>query len=656
MGCNVDRVGRALQRPVLGVIVSQFPELHETFIVRELAALQRAGIALRIYSLKRCRDQIVHPDAEALLTQVTSLAWDDARVWVAALQQCVRHPIRAVRTLGWALRYHAWPPMMLAKALVVWVQAMALARQMQRDGVTHIHAHWATMPTTAAVLASRWLHVPFSFTAHAWDIFVPNPSLVEKIRLASRVITCTEYNRRHLTALCPSAQQKITLNYHGVDLSRFHTPERERRGDVRLFLSVGRLVETKGFATLLDAYRRLHRYDNAFRAVIVGQGPLRRVLQRRIRRSGLRGIVEVRSSMPQDALRQLYAQAYAFVLPSMVARNGDCDGIPNVILEAMAMGLPVVSTTVSGIPEAVRHELTGLTVPPGNALALADALALLLASPKTAARLGADARRLVETTFDATDHMRRLVHQMQALLTSRVDPLPVRPPLHVMYVIWSLGLGGAEQVVMRLSAGLDRARAVPMIVCLNEPGPFASQAAAAGIDVVALHKRGPFDARVLFRLARLMRQRQIDVVHTHLWGANLWGRIAARVAGVPTVIATEHNVDTWKRPHHLLIDRILARWTTQLIAVSREVRHFYESHGVGLGRWRVIYNGVATTEAPSRQRGAAYAALGIGPHEPVVGWVGRLVPSKAPMVFLEAIAAVSREVPSLKALVVGEGP
>ncbi len=111
-------------------------------------------------------------------------------------------------------------------------------------------------------------------------------------------------------------------------------------------------------------------------------------------------------------------------------------------------------------------------------------------------------------------------------------------PTRVAYVIWSLDLGGAEQVVIRLAAALDRARCAPLIICLNEPGPFAGQAARAGVEVIALHKRGPVDLGALARLARLLRARRIDVVHTHLWGANLWGRIAARLAGVKTVIVT----------------------------------------------------------------------------------------------------------------------
>ena len=226
----------------------------------------------------------------------------------------------------------------------------------------------------------------------------------------------------------------------------------------------------------------------------------------------------------------------------------------------------------------------------------------------------------------------------------------------VAYVIWSLGLGGAEQVVIRLATALDRNRFEPFVCCLNEPGEFASQAARVGIEVLAFHKRHAVDAAVIARLTDTFRRRSVDVVHTHLWGANLWGRIAARLAGVGRVVVTEHNVDVWKRGYHLFIDRRLASSAHELIAVSRQVREFYESHSVGTGRWRVVYNGIDTARPLARGRGEAYRALGIPEGSPVVGMVGRIVAAKAPEVFLEAIAIASSRVPTLRALVIGDGP
>ncbi len=229
--------------------------------------------------------------------------------------------------------------------------------------------------------------------------------------------------------------------------------------------------------------------------------------------------------------------------------------------------------------------------------------------------------------------------------------------IRVAYIIWSLGLGGAEQVVIRLAAALDRRRFLPLIICLNEPGPYAPQAVSAGVEVIALSKRGPVDPWLLVRLVRLLHVRRIDVVHTHLWGANLWGRLAALVARVPVIMATEHNVDTWKRRYHFILDRWLARRTTTLVAVSHQVRRFYEEdHRVGRGRWQVIYNGVAAPATLTRRRGVGYRVLGIPEDAPVVGLIGRLVPTKAPELFVEAVAIALRTLPALRGLIVGDGP
>jgi len=226
----------------------------------------------------------------------------------------------------------------------------------------------------------------------------------------------------------------------------------------------------------------------------------------------------------------------------------------------------------------------------------------------------------------------------------------------VAFVIWSLGLGGAEQVVIRLASALDRERFEPIICCLNELGQFAPQAQAAGVEVVAFHKRGPVDLRMLRAMAAFFRDRGIQVVHTHLWGAQVWGRIAARMAGATCIVATEHNVDVWKRAYHLAIDRLLAPITHHLVAVSREVEAFYETRGVGRSRWQVIYNGIDTSLPPVRERCRAYEELGIPGGCTVIGIIGRLVPAKAPDVFLEAMAIVAREWTQSRFLVVGDGP
>lgn len=228
--------------------------------------------------------------------------------------------------------------------------------------------------------------------------------------------------------------------------------------------------------------------------------------------------------------------------------------------------------------------------------------------------------------------------------------------MRIGHVIWSLGLGGAEQVVIQLAAESVRRGHAVSVFTLGAPGTFAAQAGAAGVRVVSVAKRSRYDVTVLARLAGEFRRARLDVVHTHLWGAHVWGRIAARMARVPVVVATEHNLDTWKPRGYFLVDRVLSHLTTHLVAVSGPVQEFYEQASVGRGRWHVIRNGIALAPDAPRHLGPAHRALGLADGDRVVGWVGRLVTAKLPGDFLEAVSLAAARVPRLRALVVGDGP
>lgn len=425
----------------LAIICSQFPEMHETFVIREMIALHEGGIPLRIYSLKHCRDKIRHPEVQKLDSTIHYAAWDDPQTWIKSCAGFLGHPLSSLKTLGWILRHHSARPSLLLKSLVVWKQCLAMLADFKRSGISHVHAHWATMPTTAAVVMSKLLNISYSFTAHAWDIFVDNPTLMEKVKHAELVITCTDYNRRYLQNKCPDRKHRIVLNYHGVDLSKFgmahdtgervDTPaqwtigEPAEKEDVPLFLSVGRLVEQKGFEDLIQAAKILHDKGIEFRSVIVGTGPLYDKFQQAIKTSGLESVVSILPGMGQKDLRKLYAAAEAFVLPCVIAKNNDRDGIPNVIFEAMAMGIPVISTNVSGVPEAVIDQRTGFCVNPHDPRQLAKSMEFVLNSPEMARELGRAGRHHIEEHFDDKVHMKQLIQMMQRLLEEGKKELPV---------------------------------------------------------------------------------------------------------------------------------------------------------------------------------------------------------------------------------------
>jgi glycosyltransferase involved in cell wall biosynthesis len=274
-----------------------------------------------------------------------------------------------------------------------------LVDHLDRENLVHLHAHFAHGPSAIAHLAHLISDVPYSFTAHAKDLYTTPVDYVALRSDAARfVVTCTEANARFLRDVVGADPAKLIVSRHGVDLGRFAGSARDPRPD--RILSVGRLVPKKGFDTLIAACGVLARRGVDFDCLIVGDGPRRDALEALIRDLGLGGRVRLEAARPQPALVREYEQAALFVLSCVVLDDGDRDGIPNVILEAMAAGVPVVATAVSGIPEVVADGETGRLVPPGDAAALADVLASLLDDPDEGRRLAAAARNRAAIAFD----------------------------------------------------------------------------------------------------------------------------------------------------------------------------------------------------------------------------------------------------------------
>lgn len=237
--------------------------------------------------------------------------------------------------------------------------------------------------------------------------------------------------------------------------------------------------------------------------------------------------------------------------------------------------------------------------------------------------------------------------------------------INVLYVIWSLGLGGAERVVINLALGLDKSRFKPVVCCLNEKGVFAEELEQAGIEVIPLNKRGKWDVTVVGKIAGIIRRNRIDIAHTHLWGANLWGRLAAVLCRVPVIIATEHNEDVWKPRVFLLADRVLSYGTDKIVAVSQSVRDFYARRaGIKAEKIEVVYNGVRllrplrNTRGPrndEEEKARLKKEFNIKENEIVLAIIGRLVEQKGHRYLFEALRQLDGKY-NVQLLVVGDGP
>jgi glycosyltransferase involved in cell wall biosynthesis len=391
----------------IAIVLKGYPRLSETFIAQEILALERRGFALRIYSLRHPTDSATHPvhrEIRAPAAYLPEYLGDEPRRTLAGWRRARRlsgYP-QARRAL---LRDLARDP--TPNRLRRFGQACVLAAELPGE-VVRLYAHFLHTPSSVARYAALMTGLPWSASAHAKDIWTtPDWELREKLRAAEWVTTCTASGRERLAALAP-APERVALNYHGLDFARFPAPERPRPphdggapSRAVTLLSVGRAVEKKGYEDLLQALARLPE-ELHWRLVHVGGGARREALRAQGAHLGLGARIDWRGALPQDQVLALYRSADLFVLASRIARDGDRDGLPNVLMEAQSQGLACLSTRVSAIPELIEDGDTGVLTPPGEPAALAEALARLIRNPQERARLGAAGAARVRARFAMT--------------------------------------------------------------------------------------------------------------------------------------------------------------------------------------------------------------------------------------------------------------
>jgi glycosyltransferase involved in cell wall biosynthesis len=402
------------ENPTLAVLVKRFPRLSETFVLGEVLELRRQGVPVRLHAVLDPHEAHVQPEAASLRSEVSYLRLRAGLVgWLGLIPTATgtawRHPRGTGRAFRFAVGRHS---------TATWrhlAEAFVLVDQLERERAQHLHAHFAHGPAAIAHLAHLISGIPYSFTAHAKDLYTtPREYVAQRGRTATFVVTCTEANRDYLAGLLGAEAEKVVVCRHGVDLERFATID--RRPVPGRILSVGRLVPKKGFDVLLRALAVLAAREVQFECRIVGGGPLAGELRELARSLGIADRVVVAGARPQTELVREYAEAEVFALAPRVLDNGDRDGIPNVLAEAMAAGVPLVSTAISGIPEVIDGDRTGLLVPPDDPAALAGALESLLLDPDLRAAVAQAAREWAIEHFDRS----RAVEPLARLFAERV--------------------------------------------------------------------------------------------------------------------------------------------------------------------------------------------------------------------------------------------
>ena len=396
----------------IAYVVSRFPHLSETFIAREVEAVDaQAGIEVELFSLFPPRaGGAVHPVAEPWLPR---LHRPRPREAIAALGWWLRRrPLRLLNSTARIALAYAHRPSLLARALATIPIAASHARHLEEEPVDHVHAHYATYPTNCAWLCKRLTGTPYSFTAHAHDIFVDQSFLATKVADASFVVAISEYNRRFLRAFGGDSASPVHVVHCGIDPAAFPFEPRPAasEGQVRA-ACVASLQEYKGHATLLRALAGSDPALARLRVELAGDGPLRRGLERQAAELGVADRVVFRGGLTESEVRELLAASSLFVLPSVIAADGQMEGLPVSLIEALACGLLVVTTRLSGIPELIHDGESGLLAEPGDAAGLGQALIQALRGAAIDPLVG---RREVEREFDLRKTSARLIELFAA--------------------------------------------------------------------------------------------------------------------------------------------------------------------------------------------------------------------------------------------------
>lgn len=384
-------------------ILSRFPYLTETFILREMVRLRQLGLDVHVFSLLPPLPTPVHQQAQEMMPYVHySPFLLSANLILAQLYFLIRSPIKYIRALFMAIWQTYRERLVLLRVLLIFPKSVYFAKQMRDLKIDHIHAHFVWVNGIAAKVASDLTGITFSLHPHAFGLFMRDQECVRRqLELATGVVTVSEYHRRYIADLCPRwSLDDIKVVHYGLDPTEFtpaYVPPEDN--SVRI-ISVGSLVEKKGHEYLIDACAQLAEKGYQFHCSIVGIGSWHSALQARIDGHHLQSRVSLLGARNQTEVKNLYHHSDIFVLACVVAQSGDRDGMPNVLLEAMAMQLPVVTTPVTGIPELVRDGETGLLVPERDVSALAQAIEQLINDKAVRHKLGQQGRQAVLAGFD----------------------------------------------------------------------------------------------------------------------------------------------------------------------------------------------------------------------------------------------------------------
>lgn len=670
-------------KPAVIYLLKMFPRFSETFIVNEILALEELGFDVRIYALKKPGDGKFHAELARLkararyipeyvlyaLPQYAGAAWHVLR----------RRPYAFAATLLEALAARN------VYAFKRWMQALWLARELGEDTRTGIHCHFAMSAPRVAYFLRKLHGNPYTFTAHAKDIYLkstPSALLRRKIELSQGVVTVCDFNRRYLIErFAGGLEDKITRIYNGIDLDAF-TPAPFEERLPHVILSVSRLVEKKGLDDLIEACALLREEGVSFECRIAGEGPMAPLLRRRVAELKLENHVTFPGPITQAQVRGQLASCALLVAPSREAGDGNLDALPTILLEALATATPVISTTVTGIPEIVDSGEQGILVPPGRPRELAAAIAVLLRDPEARRRMGEQGRLRARERFDR----RTTAGQLAAFLRQAHGTPEEGPPLRVGYVL-TVFPRLSETFIIREIRELERQGAEVTVFSQKRPSDTVVHGEVRSLRARVIYlspwwKAGPAlllahlellvrdralylrtlrfatsrgnrpTAKKFWRAARIAttaRRERLEYLHSHFLSANTrLTRLAATLAGLPYGI-TAHAKDIYAAG---LSDRKMGRRLSGaafVATISARNRDYLLERAPG-ARIKLIPNSVDPDRMPLLSRP-------VRPDTPLhILAVGRLVEKKGFAVLVESLAQLVGSGIDARLRIVGEGP
>lgn len=622
----------------IGYIVQAFPSVTEHFITREIKALRDRGLDIKIFALRPDKDLAKNQDviyfySLNLIKQVLFLLF----------LLCIRFP----KLINLILSLRKYYPL---KTLIANIfRALFITIHLNRIGIYHVHCHFLTMPALLGYIISELSATTYSLSAHAKDIFNPEFGQYSQIlEKAEKIFVCSQFALNRLRGKYPDIlEDKFVLAHHGLNLSEIPKIEVQKRTGI---IAVGRLVQKKGFIYLLEAMKLLRDKGNNLQLNIYGEGPEKNRLRRFIYKNNLQNNVTISNFIPFNDILLKIAESKLLVLPSLQSKNGDIDGIPNVVLEAMAVHTPVIAGRIPGLQDIFNDKSNILFADPRNTEMLSTAIREALADENIRNTLTHNAFITIQENFNIGENISPL---FQYFSIKRRDKISLLLGLEAT-------IGGTRKHIRLLIDHLPRNRFNISFICstlradvfLEDIKHYRS----SGIDVriVQMKREISFvaDLRAIFHFGRLLMDKRHDVIHLHSSKAGGIGRIAAWLCGYRNILYSPHafafqdqgNIPG--RTAFLIMERILGRITKKLIAVS------YSEKVLAITKRIMKEEDIIV--APNGLPDEAFKTREVRPIK-TIGFIGRLERQKGCDIFLLACLKIIQEQSDLTIKIAGTG-